>query len=54
MLLHDIYTKTLRDHWKGILGWGLGLAAIAALEIVVYPSIRERAEEMNRLVANYP
>jgi ABC-2 type transport system permease protein len=54
MLLRDIYAKTLRDHWKGILGWGLGLAAIAALEIMVYPSIRERADEMNRLVANYP
>ena len=54
MLLHNVYAKTLRDHWKGLLGWGLGLAAIAALEVVVYPSIRERAEEMNRLVANYP
>lgn len=54
MLLHNLYTKTLRDHWKGLLGWGVGLAAMAALEIAVYPSIRERAEEMNRLVANYP
>ncbi|HET9560430.1 MAG TPA: ABC transporter permease subunit [Actinomycetota bacterium] len=54
MLLHNIYAKTLRDHWKGVLGWGLGLAAIAALEVVIYPSIRERADEMNRLVANYP
>jgi ABC-2 type transport system permease protein len=54
MLLHNIYAKTLRDHWKGVLGWGLGLAAIAALEVMIYPSIRERADEMNRLVANYP
>jgi ABC-2 type transport system permease protein len=54
MLLHSVYAKTLRDHWKGILGWGLGLAAITALEVAIYPSIRERADEMNKLVANYP
>lgn len=53
-MLRNIFTKTLRDHWRAIAGWALGLGALAAFEVAVYPSIRDRAEDMNRLVAAYP
>ena len=53
-MLHNVCTKTLRDHWRAIAGWGLGLGLLTAFEIAIYPSIRDRAEDMNRLVAAYP
>lgn len=53
-MLRNVFTKTLRDHWRAIAGWGVGLGLLAAFELAVYPSIRDRAEEMNRLVAAYP
>ncbi|MGH3372312.1 MAG: hypothetical protein ACRDPR_20185, partial [Nocardioidaceae bacterium] len=53
-MLRNVFTKTLRDHWRAIASWGLGLGLLTAFELAVYPSIRDRAEEMNRLVAAYP
>ncbi|MGZ4595606.1 MAG: ABC transporter permease [Actinomycetes bacterium] len=54
MLLHNVFTKTLRDHRHGILGWGLGLWLMSAFEIAVYPSVRDQGERMQALVESYP
>jgi ABC-2 type transport system permease protein len=53
-MLRNVFTKTLRDHWRGLLGWGLGLVAMAALEFAVYPAIRDSAAEFNKLIDAYP
>jgi ABC-2 type transport system permease protein len=54
MLLRSVLTKTLRDHWRALLGWSLGMGLLSVFELAVYPSIRDRAADMERLVAAYP
>ena len=54
MLLRNVLTKTVRDHWRALLGWGIGMGLLAVFELAVYPSIRDRAGDMERLVAAYP
>lgn len=53
-MLRDVFTKTLRDHWHGIVGWGAGLALMALIELLVYPSVRNEAEGFRDLFEAYP
>jgi ABC-2 type transport system permease protein len=46
--------KTWRDHWRPLLGWALGLAAISAMQLAVYPSVRESSAGMNELIDSFP
>jgi beta-exotoxin I transport system permease protein len=54
MLLRSILSKTVRDHWRALIGWSLGLALLSVFELAVYPSVRDRAADMERLIAAYP
>lgn len=54
MLLEGVFTKTLRDHWRAIVGWSVGLALMTAIELAVFPSVQDQAQEMRRLVESYP
>jgi ABC-2 type transport system permease protein len=48
-----IFRKTLRDARRGILGWGIALAALAFLVVIIYPSVSE-FQEMNDYVEALP
>lgn len=52
--LHPLYTKSLRDRRRGILGWCLGIAAIVAVQMSVYPSVRSSAGDWQALIDNLP
>lgn len=52
-MLRNVFLKTLRDLRRGFVWWSVGLAGMAALEIAVYPSVRDNAA-LNKLVENYP
>jgi ABC-2 type transport system permease protein len=54
MLLRSVWTKTLRDHWRAILGWGAGLVAITVLELAAWPAVRDQAGQLTELVKSYP
>ena len=54
-LVHrSLVRETLREHRRGTLGWTLGLAAMVALQLAVFPSIRRQSEEMRALLDTYP
>jgi ABC-2 type transport system permease protein len=53
-MLRNVFTKTLRDHWRGLLGWGLGLVATSVLELAIWPTVRDRAAEFSKLLDAYP
>ena len=48
-----VFRKTLFDARWGILGWGLGLAALAFLVIAFYPTIAEM-KEINDIISGLP
>jgi ABC-2 type transport system permease protein len=52
-MLRNVYLKSLRDMRRSILWWSLGLIAMTALMIAVYPTIRDNPD-LNKLVENYP
>lgn len=54
VFLHPLYTKTLRDRRRGIAGWCLGVAAIVAVQMSVYPSVRSSADDWQNLIDNLP
>ena len=49
-----LLVKTWRDHWRGLLAWSVGLAAITIVQLSVYPSVRESSAEMDTLLKNWP
>ena len=52
-MLRNVYLKSLRDMRRSIVWWSLGLIAMTALMIAVYPTIRDNPD-LNKLVENYP
>jgi ABC-2 type transport system permease protein len=52
-MLRSVFTKTIRDGLRGYAWWVGGIAALVALTVSVYPSIRDN-EDLNRAVEDYP
>ena len=50
-MLRNVFTKTLRDQRKSLMFWGTGVAVLALLTVLFYPSIRD-AEELNELFSD--
>ncbi len=40
-MLTNVFLKTLRDHRRGLLFWGVGLALLAVLMAAFFPTIRD-------------
>lgn len=53
-MLTALLTKSWRDHWRGIASWAGGLIAIAAIQLWVYPSIRESSEGVSEMIESLP
>jgi len=44
MWLHSVYVKSLRDQRWQIVGFGLSLAAIAALDVLIWPAYKDQLQ----------
>jgi ABC-2 type transport system permease protein len=53
-MIWALVTKTWRDTWKGTLSWGIGLVAIVAMELLVYPTFKESGQGMQKLLESMP
>jgi ABC-2 type transport system permease protein len=49
----SLAAKTLRDQRRGLIGWGVGLAALIALMLAYYPTVRN-SPELNKFARNLP
>ena len=49
-----LFVKSLRDHWRGILGWTLGTVALVAVQLSVYPTVRSSSGDWSELVDTFP
>ncbi|MEX1156609.1 MAG: ABC transporter permease subunit [Chloroflexota bacterium] len=52
-MLRTIATKVLRDGWRGLLFWNLGVAALAFMTVGFYPAIRDNPE-LHKFLENLP
>src|SRR5262245_568055 len=48
-----IFLKSLRDSWKGMLGWGIGLGLYALLTIGLYPTVLDQREQLEAVMEQY-
>ena len=46
--------KSLRDRYRSIGFWALGLIAIAGIQLFIYPSVKETAAEMEAFIKAFP
>lgn len=46
--------RSASERWRSVLVWGLGLAAMAAIELAVYPSIAKSSAAMQDYVDQWP
>ena len=51
--MRSVLTKALHDERRGLIGWGVGIAALVALMLAYYPTVRD-SPELNRFARNLP
>lgn len=49
-----LWLETWRDHWRSIAGWAIGLIALVAVMMAVYPSIRSTSASMEEYIQAMP
>lgn len=52
--MSGLMAKSFRDQRRGMIGWSLGVAAVALMYAAVYPSIRESAADLQDYIENLP
>lgn len=52
-MLRNVFAKTLRDHCRGLIGWGIGLTALVVVEVALWPSVRD-IPDLDKFLENYP
>ncbi|HEY6960387.1 MAG TPA: ABC transporter permease subunit [Gaiellaceae bacterium] len=52
-MLRNVFSKTLRDLRRTAAWWILGIVALTAFVVAVYPSVRDNPE-LNKMVEDYP
>ena len=53
-MLPPLLLKTWRDHWRGFVAWTIGLVLITAVQLWVYPSIRDSASSTSQMLEAFP
>ena len=53
-LMSGLFAKTLRDQRRALIGWGIGLAAIATMYAAFYPSIEDSAADFTGYLEKLP
>lgn len=46
--------RSLRDRWRGLLAWGLGIVGMAVIQLAVYPSVSRSAAAVQEFIDQYP
>lgn len=54
MSVSTLIFRVLHQHRRGILGWTLGIVAIVAVQLGVYPTIRSSAGDWTKLTESFP
>ena len=54
MILKPLLVKSLVDRVRGTIAWALGVVAIVAVQLSVYPSIRDSQSEVGNIADAFP
>jgi ABC-2 type transport system permease protein len=53
-VLRSVWSKTIRDQRRGLVGWSIGLVAMAAYTVGLYPTVRENAADFAKVFERVP
>jgi ABC-2 type transport system permease protein len=53
-MLRNIFLKSLRDQWRALVWWTLGVAVFAVYTVSFYPTIRDNADQFIRIFEELP
>lgn len=54
MILEPLIGKTLRDRWRSLVAWSLGIIALVTVQMSVYPTIRDSSADMEGFTESLP
>ena len=54
MISGTLIKRVISEHKKGIFGWTLGIVALVAIQLGVYPTIRSSASDWSSLTDEFP
>ena len=46
--------RSLRDRWRSLLAWGLGVVGIAAIQLAIYPSVSKSSAALQEYLDQFP
>lgn len=49
----NVFLKTLRDQYRGVLGWSIGTVVLVILIVALWPSVRD-IPDLETFLSNYP
>ncbi|MFA7322940.1 MAG: ABC transporter permease subunit [Candidatus Nanopelagicales bacterium] len=49
-----IVLESLRSHWRSVSAWCIGMLAISAMLLAMYPSVQDSAADMDQFIAQFP
>jgi ABC-2 type transport system permease protein len=54
VILEPLVGKTLRDRWRSLVAWSLGIVALVTVQMAVYPTIRDSSTDMEGFTESLP
>ena len=54
MIHTPLLARVLRERWRGLAGWATGLIALVAVQVAVYPTIRDSQKDWSDLTEQFP
>lgn len=52
-MFRNVFLKSLRDQYRGLIGWTIGVALLVLVMALIWPSVRDMPD-IEKLLANYP
>lgn len=49
-----LLTRVLRERWRGLTGWAGGLVLLVAVQVSVYPTVRDSREDWSDVTDQFP
>ncbi len=54
MILDAIVGRSLRDRWRSLVAWQVGLLALVTVQMAVYPTVRDTSTDWEGAVESFP
>ena len=54
MVLEPLIAKSLRDRWKSLVAWCVGVVALVTVQMSVYPTIRDTSTDWEGFTESFP